>query len=119
MGWSGEHHERHQTRETTRDNRDTQIVPETKRKDSTSFVFRTCLLLEASIRSPTLTKWRAVQQLSQAEVHKERRTCPKKGMLLRLSKAVVSSTERHSTKAKFPDTLAWMMGLPSFCENPT
>lgn len=40
-------------------------------------------------------------------------------MLLRLSRAVVSSIERHSTKAKFPDTLAWMMGLPSFCENPT
>lgn len=40
-------------------------------------------------------------------------------MLLRFSRAVVSSIERHSTKAKFPDTLAWMMGLPSFCANPT
>lgn len=48
-----------------------------------------------------------------------RHTCPRNGMLLRLSRAVVSSTERHSTKAKFPDTLAWMMGLPSFCANPT
>lgn len=32
---------------------------------------------------------------------------------------MVSSTERHSTKAKLPETRAWMMGLPSFWARPT